>query len=171
LPDLDADTGRPVRIIFTFFGLVGAALTFLIERYVLELGWGIIAVSLAVSYLLIRYILSFIFRKITKHRGIMHSLPMMVVFFFLTFSIASLFPIPRVTKFVLSITVMFGFLSHLVLDEIYSTKNFMGIPYKVGRSFGNALKLSSKSERVTTFIYLLIIVLFFFNIDELMKVF
>src|SRR5262245_25279114 len=71
LPDLDSDSGVPVR---ELFGLAAATVTFLLlprleaknistEQVVLALG-GV--------YLLIRYGLAALFKRVTVHRGMFH---------------------------------------------------------------------------------------------------
>jgi hypothetical protein len=53
----------------------------------------------------------------------------------------------------LAFGVMLGFLSHLVLDEMYSV-DFMGFRVKISKSAGSALKLYSPSWSATVACYL-----------------
>src|SRR5262249_57064682 len=99
-------------------------------------------VILAGLYLLIRYGASALFKKYTVHRGIFHSLPMMLVFGLLVF-VASQGP-HLAERLFLAGGVMLGFLSHLVLDEIYAV-DFMGMKVKFNKYAGSALKLWSPS--------------------------
>ena len=50
---------------------------------------------------------------------------------------------------------MIGFLSHLILDEIYSV-DFMGARLRLNKYAGSALKLVSKSWPATVTTYLLL---------------
>jgi hypothetical protein len=51
--------------------------------------------------------------------------------------------------------VMIGFLSHLILDEIYSV-DFRGVRIKLKSSAGSAIKLVSPSVFATTTCYLIL---------------
>ncbi len=165
LPDLDHDSGRPVRIVFTFFGIIGAIITLLLCIFRFDISWLGIMVWTGTIYLIIRYFISYFFKKFTKHRGIYHSVPMMLIAFLLTFSLVNLFDISKETKVVISLGVAFGFLSHLVLDEIFSTKTFLGIPYKMNSSFGSSLKFASKSKWSTILMYILLFCLIYLHKD------
>jgi hypothetical protein len=170
LPDIDSDSGRPVRIIFTFFGLIGFGLFFLLGFIsdvfkLLEL--------LFYSFLVfigIRYILSFIFRKFTKHRGIYHSIPFLIICFLLTLFITAQTNLSSKIQLIFAVSVAFGFLSHLVLDEIFATKSFMGIPYKTNGSFGKALKFRSQSKSSTIIVYGFLLLLMYADKEILSKV-
>ena len=58
-------------------------------------------------------------------------------------------------RVLLAVGVMVGFLSHLVLDEIYSV-NFNGVRFKLKASAGSAVKLFSPSFIGTAACYLLL---------------
>jgi hypothetical protein len=51
--------------------------------------------------------------------------------------------------------VMIGFLSHLVLDELYSV-DFMGVGIRLNKYAGSALKLASASRSATLTAYVLL---------------
>jgi hypothetical protein len=51
--------------------------------------------------------------------------------------------------------VMIGFLSHLVLDELYSV-DFMGVGIRLNKYAGSALKLASPSRMATLATYVLL---------------
>src|SRR5271154_2589464 len=79
LPDLDSDSGVPVR---EMFGLAAAFAPFLLYKRLLDeprLNHEKIIVLLALLYLLIRYGLSRTFKRITVHRGMYHSIPGMLI--------------------------------------------------------------------------------------------
>jgi hypothetical protein len=83
-----------------------------------------------------------IFYRITVHRGMFHSLPAALIAAEIVFLAHDH---PGLTdKLVLSGGVFVGFLSHLVLDEIYSV-DISGVVPKLKASAGSALKLASKS--------------------------
>jgi hypothetical protein len=150
LPDLDSDSGVPVR---ELFGLAAAAAPFLLWGPLRASGFTLeqTIVLLAGVYLLIRYGVSEVFKRATVHRGMFHSIPAMGIaglLVFLGFDTPS-----RGLRYYLAFGVMLGFLSHLVLDELYSV-DFMGFRLKISKSAGSALKLYSPSWSATVSCYL-----------------
>lgn len=155
LPDLDSDSGVPVREMFN----LAAALTplLLIERFrALKFTGEETLVLLVAVYLIIRYGVSYVFKHWTVHRGMFHSIPAMLI---AGLSVYLLYHSPeeRIRWFV-AIGVMLGFLSHLVLDELCSV-DFMGARIKLNKFAGSAVKLWSKSAPATIFTYLILVVL------------
>ncbi len=148
LPDLDSDSGVPVR---ELFGLAAAAAPFLLFSRLRAGGFTpeqTLAV-LAGVYLLIRYGVSEVFKRLTVHRGMFHSLPAMAIAGLLVFLA---FDSPSVwLRAYLAVGVMIGFLSHLVLDELCSV-DFMGA--RLSKSAGTALKLYSSSWSATVACYM-----------------
>jgi hypothetical protein len=163
LPDLDSDSGVPVR---ELFGLAAAVTPFVLYKHLLDAGLTTeqTLVVLAGVYIFIRYVLSSIFKHGTVHRGMFHSLPALLIaglVFYLGYhsSAARLsHHADCLVRLILAGGVMLGFLSHLVLDEIYSV-DFMGLHVKLNRYAGNALKLASKSWPATLTTYLVLAVL------------
>jgi LexA-binding, inner membrane-associated putative hydrolase len=147
LPDLDSDSGIPVR---ATFGLLGVVAPLLLLRSLLHdnapLDETIVLVALA--YVVIRYVLSHLFKHLTVHRGMFHSLPAMVIAGLIVFLLDH--GSELTVRLFLSGGVMIGFLSHLVLDELCSV-DFMGMHLK--KSAGSALKLASKSLPATLICY------------------
>jgi membrane-bound metal-dependent hydrolase YbcI (DUF457 family) len=91
----------------------------------------------AAIYLAIRFGLSWLLKNYSHHRGMFHSLPAAAIAGQTTFlAFAAEEPLRR--YFVASAVVL-GFLTHLVLDEIWSVKLGMFGP-KFKKSFGTALK-------------------------------
>ncbi len=152
LPDLDSDSGVPVR---ELFGITAAVTPFLLLPHLDVKGLGLEQkiVVLAAVYLFIRYGLSALFKHLTVHRGMFHSLPAMLVAGLATYL---LYPgEDRFLKALLAAGVMLGFLSHLVLDELCSV-DFMGLGLRLNKYAGSALKLFSRSwvANVTTYLVL-----------------
>ena len=153
LPDLDSDSGRPLREATTLAAAVVPML--MVERFQ-RLGWGHETMVLAagVLYLFIRFGLTEIFRRFTVHRGMWHSIPAALVVGMVAFLIMGNQDIAiRLFK---TIAVVLGFLSHLVLDEIWSI-DFRRGQYQFKSSFGTALKLWSNDRwaNVTTYLKLI----------------
>jgi hypothetical protein len=156
LPDLDSDSGVPVR---ELFGISAAVVPFLLFRRILVACQGSIEqtiVILAAIYCFIRYVLSHLFKRFTIHRGMFHSVPALLIAGLATYLV---YPSdnPRLRTF-LAGAVMLGFLSHLVLDEIYSV-DFMGARLHLNKYAGSAVKLVSKSWSATVTAYALLGVL------------
>jgi len=153
-PDLDSDTGLPIR---ELFGLAGAVFPlFLIPR--LRHSGLSLEESLSVligAYLFIRYGLATILKHLSVHRGMFHSIPALCISGLAVFDIYQHELVD--IRMYLAGGMMLGFLSHLILDEIFAV-NLRGIP-RLKSSFGTALKLTSPSWKATLFCYALLFLL------------
>jgi hypothetical protein len=94
-------------------------------------------------YVFIRFFVAEIFRRYTVHRGMWHSLPAAAIVGMLAFLIMSSEDISvRMFK---TLAVVMGFMSHLILDEIWSV-DFRRGKYSFKKSFGTAVKLWGNSR-------------------------
>lgn len=152
LPDLDSDSGVPVR---ELFGLAATLTPLLLLQRFTSQGWTgeEILVILAIVYLFIRYGLSELFKRVTVHRGMFHSVPAMLIAGLLVF-LAYHHPSTSLRLY-LACGVMIGFLSHLVLDELCSV-NMAGVGIRLNKYAGSALKLGSASWTATLITYALL---------------
>ena len=136
LPDLDSGPGIPLKESVAF----GAAVVpmMMIHRFhQWNLPLEAMIIAGAALYLAIRFGVTWLLKNHAHHRGMFHSLPAAAIAgqaAFLAFWAED--PLKR--YFVASAVVL-GFLSHLVLDEIWSVKLGMFGP-KFKKSFGTALK-------------------------------
>jgi membrane-bound metal-dependent hydrolase YbcI (DUF457 family) len=149
LPDLDSDSGRPVR---EMSGLAATVIPLLLLPRLIAAGLsqeGQLA-ALGMLYLLIRYGGGFLIRQFSVHRGMYHSIPTMLIFGLLVY-LAYQSPNQRI-RLLLAGGVMIGFLSHLVLDEIYSV-DFNGLHLRLNQFAGSALKFVSPSWIATSVCY------------------
>ena len=139
LPDLDSDSGKPVREIIAFTAAVIPAL--MIPRFhQMGLNAEQIALAAGVIYLVIRYGVGKILRRCTVHRGMWHSIPAAAIAGLIAFLVVSGTVLDvRLFK---TIAVVLGFLAHLVLDEIWSLQVRRG-RLRIKRSFGTAMKFWS----------------------------
>jgi hypothetical protein len=157
MPDLDSDSGVPVR---ELFGLAAAVVPLFLLRRLVRAGFEgeQILVIMAGVYLFIRYVLSAIFKHYTVHRGMFHSVPAMLIAGLAIFLIYQGHrepgPSPLV-RFYLAGGTMLGFLSHLVLDELYSV-DFMGARVRLNKYAGSAFKFFSSSWSATLATYALL---------------
>ena len=149
LPDLDSDSGVPVR---EMSGVAAAIVPLLLMPRLLMHGMsqeGVLA-TLAAMYLIIRYGGSWVLRRVSVHRGMYHSIPAMLISGLIVY-LEYHSPDQRV-RLLLAGGVMIGFLSHLVLDEIYSV-DFNGVRVRLNKSAGSALKFISPSWVGTSVCY------------------
>lgn len=156
LPDLDSKSGVPVRETFAFLSAIVPMLV--IERLRAS---GIsphsqVLVGIA-TYIVMRFGVSNLFKRYTVHRGMWHSIPAAasagLLVYLLSYADGTLLALYNAGAVVL------GFLSHLVLDELWSLQVRRG-RLRIKKSFGTALKLwSSRSlwANVSTYGKLLIL--------------
>lgn len=151
LPDLDSDSGVPVR---EMSGLAAAVVPMLLYNRLRHGGLtheGVLA-ALVGAYLLIRYGAANLFKYITVHRGMWHSIPAMLVSGLVVYLAYDTADAEQSTRYLLGLGVMIGFASHLILDEIYSV-DFNGIRLKLKASAGSAFKFFSASVVGTVVCY------------------
>ena len=153
LPDMDSDTGTPIKEIFGLLATVTSLFVFhRLRRTELDPTERILMAAL--SYAAVRFGLRWVFAKFTVHRGIWHSLPVALLLAELTF-LAGDDVLGESKSLALGGGVLLGFLSHLLLDEIYSFE-FQGLMPRFKSSHGTALKLVSENKLATIGVWLLL---------------
>jgi hypothetical protein len=153
LPDLDSDSGVPVRELFGVSAVIAPLLLFRRVWAACNQSTEQTIVALAGIYLFIRYVLSQIFKRFTVHRGMFHSVPALLIAGLATYLA---YPSDNVRlRTFLAGAVMLGFLSHLVLDELYSV-DFMGARLHLNKYAGSAVKFVSRSWSATLTAYVLL---------------
>ena len=155
LPDLDSDSGVPVR---ELFGLAGAFIPVLLIHRLRRGEFThdqMLAILIGV-YLFIRYGLSEFFKRLTVHRGMFHSIPALLITGLIVYLIYD--HDDQRVRFYLAGGAMLGFLSHLVLDEIYAV-DLRGLVPRLNNFAGSALKLFSKSWTANAFTYAVLLLL------------
>ena len=137
LPDIDLKDSRPSRamfaglaVFFSFAVLFNAATKLSVaELWILWLG----------TLVGVRYGLHYVFHKLSVHRGIWHSLLGGVFVSVLTAIVFYyLLRRPEGVAWLAAGFMMVGYLTHLILDEIYSV-DVMDV--RIKKSFGTAVKL------------------------------
>lgn len=149
LPDLDSDSGVPVREMFGLAAVV-VPLTMVPRMTYMHASQEGVLAMLLFSYVVIRYGVSMLFKRLTVHRGMYHSIPAMLIAGLVVY-LGYHTPDRRI-RLLFGIGVMLGFLSHLVLDEIYSV-GFNGVKIKLKSSAGSAVKFVSPSFPATACCY------------------
>jgi membrane-bound metal-dependent hydrolase YbcI (DUF457 family) len=154
LPDIDSDSSTPQRESMAFASAVVPMM--LLHRFQ---HWGmsheLILLAGAAVYLLIRFGAAALLRLYTVHRGMFHSLPAAVVFGEIAFLLAAGDDLGL--RIFIGAAVTIGYLSHLVLDEIYSVEWNHGLRLK--SSFGTALKLFGQGPWANLSVYAKLIIL------------
>ncbi len=155
LPDLDSDSGIPLRETSMFLSATVPML--MIERFRdLNFSHETMALAAMVIYVTIRFVIVEFFRRYTVHRGMWHSIPAAASVGVLAYLVM---PCPaesiRVYK---SIAVTLGFIVHLVLDEIWSLDFRRGM-FRLKKSFGTALKFWGDSPWANMTVYAKLILL------------
>ncbi|HAH44275.1 metal-dependent hydrolase [Gimesia sp.] len=136
LPDLDSETGRPIRELFS---LTAAVASFVAMRCMIHKGADPDnAILMAVvTYAAVRYGGAAILSKFAVHRGMFHSIPALIITGETVF--LAYFSDSYAVKFLMAGGISLGFLSHLVLDEVYSVER-RGITIRLKKSSGSAIK-------------------------------
>ena len=142
LPDLDSSSGIPQREMLSFVSVIVPVL--MLRRFE-QLGMSpehMVFIA-ALMYVFIRFVIGGMFKRYTKHRGMWHSIPAALIAGLATF-LVSFSPELSVRLFK-AWAVVLGFVSHLILDEIYAV-DWQGQTIRIKRSFGTALKLIGKDR-------------------------
>ena len=135
LPDIDSGPGRPLREITTFMAAVVPMM--LLGHFLrLSLSQETIILIGAAIYVAIRFGLAGFLRHYTVHRGMFHSFPTAAIFGELAFLL--LYGDATAVRWYIAGGVVLGFMSHLILDEVYSVQ-WDGSP-RLKKSFGTAMK-------------------------------
>ncbi len=136
LPDLDSDSGIPLREAVSFSSAVVPML--MVDRlHRIGCSHEMMVLITGVVYFMIRFGVAEIFRRYTVHRGMWHSIPAAITCGMIAFLLCSCENMSiRLFK---TIAVVIGFASHLILDEMWSV-DFKRGRYVFKSSFGTALK-------------------------------
>ena len=170
LPDLDSDGGTPLRMLLTILSVISGAYVGYFSLQNSPDNGIITALLYGGGYaLFVYYIIGGIFKKITVHRGMFHSIPAAVLSSLITLSILNIYIESVDLKLLFSISVGIGYLCHLVLDELNSAVNLGGTPFVPNKSLGTALKFVSKNKVLNIIIYGLILLLAFYHSEYLQK--
>ncbi len=155
LPDLDSGPGIPLKESVAFAAAVVPVMLLPRIQQISMPSEALILVCAGI-YLAIRFGVTYLLKQFAVHRGMFHSVPAAAIAGLTAFLIfAAEEPIRR--YFVASAVVL-GFLTHLILDEIWSVKLGMFGP-KIKKSFGTAVKFLGNEAWANIVTYLLVIVL------------
>lgn len=155
LPDLDSDSGDPLR---ESVGFVAAIVPILLLPRASQMALSLEAIIVAGSaiYLAVRFGVAWLLNNYSVHRGMLHSVPAALIAGIAVF-LAFISQDPMHRYFMAGAAVL-GYLMHLVLDEIWAVRQGLFGP-KVKKAFGTAMKFHGPEAWANIVTYLLVIVL------------
>jgi len=160
-PDLDSDTSKPINIFFKILSIFFPLLILIFLGIKMPLLY-ILVVWLA-STLLFHFGIFKFFILVTKHRGIFHSVPMaLFIGLILIYFFSKVVHFSEVVSLLFGMFFIFGFLIHLILDEIFSI-NALG--FEIKKSFGSAFKFYDKNNKLATILLYVAIVILIFKLN------
>jgi membrane-bound metal-dependent hydrolase YbcI (DUF457 family) len=137
LPDIDSDSGVPVRETMGFAAAVTPVL--LVDRFQqLGLNYEQMVLAGGATYLFVRFGLARLLMRYTVHRGMFHSIPALLIFTGVAFLLCGSTNLHL--RYFKAGGVAVGVFSHLLLDEIWAV-DWKGGRWQFKSSFGTALKL------------------------------
>jgi membrane-bound metal-dependent hydrolase YbcI (DUF457 family) len=161
LPDIDSGPGRPLHEITSCLAAMVPALLYArFHRLGISIEHMILAA--AAIYIAIRFGLTELMKLFTAHRGMFHSLPAAAIWGELCFLL--FFADEYRLRCLIAGGAVLGYLSHLLLDEIYSVQLDGGA--RVKKSFGTALKLFGNGFGATALTYVCLFALSFLIIRD-----
>lgn len=168
LPDMDSDSGVPFHVTFGSLSLVAGGLAFLYARNMSSDMWTTVYCVFG-AMIVVWGIVGSLFRRFTRHRGMAHSIPAAMLAGLLVFSLSIRLDFDEWKSFLLGVAIVMGYVSHLILDEIYAAINFHGMLFIPNKAFGSALKFFSQDRGINVVVYGLILFLFIGNGREVFR--
>lgn len=162
MPDLDSGPGRPLR---ESLGFAAAVVPMMCVNRFKHLGFSLETMILVggAMYLFIRFGMAAILRKNTVHRGMFHSIPAALIAGEITFLA---FGSERIDlRIYVAGAVVVGFMSHLILDEIWSIEFHRGL-LRLKSSFGTAVKFWGDSMWPNLATYVIVVGLTFLVVND-----
>ncbi|NTW15270.1 MAG: hypothetical protein HGA38_02745 [Candidatus Moranbacteria bacterium] len=165
-PDIDSDSGVPFHVAFGALSIIagGAVWSAQVSEGVVWNEAALFGVGTAAA---VWIVVGGIFKRLTTHRGMAHSLPAALLAGLSVFFVGGTLSYGEGDAFLLGTAALLGYLAHLVLDEAYAAVDFSGHRFLPSRSLGSALKLASSSWIATVTVYLGIVSLLLGNVSRL----
>ncbi|MAE39366.1 MAG: hydrolase [Psychrobacter sp.] len=159
LPDLDSDNSTPIKLGFNLISFVFAFA--LVMHWRSELSLLSLMVLWLAGYAFMRYVVFYIFTNLTVHRGVIHSVPyMMILGLGLTCLSYYVLQASLSASWFYGLFLFTGAMVHLLLDELYSV-NLSNM--KMKRSSGTAMKFYQQKDKWWyLLLYVLIALLIYF---------
>jgi len=156
LPDVDSAHSTSIKVGFNVLSLLMTIMLIFVKSSTYSLVEMFIVAGLV--FVGIRYALLDVFRKISKHRGMFHSIPVAFIWgIVISILMQYFFGLDSLVSWVYGFMVTTGYFVHLTLDELYSVD--LG-NRRMKKSSGTALKFgmfkTSKAQIHTAIIYVTI---------------
>lgn len=161
-PDLDSDSGLPFHLIYGTFTVscAGVALYYMLQEY--PENWHVyVGVPLGVLAF-VWVVVGSVFKKVTRHRGMFHSLPAAAIAGLSTLLLARHLDHPNNVATLFALGATAGYMSHLLLDVLYDTVTLTGRTFLPIPRLGGAMKFFSSYTWANLFTYLLLFTLVYF---------
>lgn len=166
LPDMDSDTSVPFHVAFGSLTIVTTVLVFSTLYKEDPRNWfALLSWTGGVAFF-IWGVIGYLFKKLTRHRGMAHSIPAAILAGLITFFVASRLYFSDPESFLLGISMIIGYTGHLIVDEVHAALNFHGKAFIPNKAFGSAFKLKSHSHLVNFLVFSSIIFLAAGNIER-----
>lgn len=164
LPDIDSENSTSKDIVYSILSIM-ISITILFTS-INKLGLILSLVISVIAFTVIKKIGSKLMSIISRHRGIIHSVPMALFLGISSFLTINLCIKDMYISWLCSSFLVFGFLIHLILDEVYAV-DFSGRTLK--KSFGSALTFISFRNNLIGYliVYISIIFIFYFFYRDL----
>ena len=152
LPDIDSTSGKPLR---EMSNLTAAIIPMIMMERLKEWGGDFdTALLLAILvYMGVRFAGSWMLSKMSVHRGMFHSVPALAIAALAVF--VGWKSDEMGVRILMAASVAMGFLSHLVLDEIYAVQ-WNGLAPELNQFAGSATKFLGKSMMANIFTWSLV---------------
>lgn len=167
LPDMDSDSGIPFHVSFGSLSLVVAVLVGLSVYAETPNDPFRILLFSAGAFGGVYFVIGWMFKRFTRHRGMAHSLPVAFLAGLVTFFLAGHLSFPDDQAFTIGVAMTLGYVGHLILDELYAAVNFHGRPFVPNKALGSALKLASDNTVVNVGVFGAILFLVAGNVGRL----
>jgi membrane-bound metal-dependent hydrolase YbcI (DUF457 family) len=151
MPDVDSPMSKPTEYVVSISGalapvfvLQALSVNALTASQILLLSFG--------AYLGARFLIKQIIKRFTVHRGIIHSIPAAIIWgglVFLAFRHS-----PNLVQNLAAASAVLGFITHLLIDEMFSLVDISGGKFTPKASSGTALKFFASSIWVTVATYI-----------------
>lgn len=162
-PDLDSDESTPYRIIFGTFTIVLTWLAFSETLSLFPNEWQFLIGIPSAVFLIVWFFVGWTFKAWTRHRGMFHSIPAAAIAALATLLIARSYLTEELDIVLFAAAAGIGYLTHLVMDELYATRTLNGSIFEPKKSLGTALKFYSSSFPRTLFTYLILVTLVYLS--------
>lgn len=153
MPDIDSPVSKPADFVVSISSAVAPVFILqMLKMHTLEASQ-IFLIALGV-FLGARVILRQVIKRFTVHRGIIHSIPAAIIWGCLVF--LAFRHSPPLIQNLAAASAVIGFITHLLIDEMFSLVDISGGKLSPKASSGTALKLFGSSLIITILTYLVV---------------